>query len=104
MIDISDGLAKDLPALAPRGAAPEIHAARLPRRAGATVSEALCGGEDYELAVGVASGADRAALERAWRRAFPRTRFTCVGRFARAGAVSPDAIALGQFRGYEHLR
>jgi len=104
MIDVSDGLAKDLAALTPRGAAPAIYAAALPRRAGANLREALCDGEDYELAFSVAPGAGRTALERAWRRAFPRTRLTCAGRFVPAGAVPPDAIALGNFRGYEHLR
>jgi thiamine-monophosphate kinase len=104
MIDVSDGLAKDLAALTPRGASPAIYAAMLPRRAGATVREALCDGEDYELAFSVASGAAGAALEKAWRRAFPRTRLTCIGRFVRAGAVPPDAVPLGRFRGYEHLR
>jgi thiamine-monophosphate kinase len=103
MMDVSDGLAKDLGALAPRGAAPALFGAMLPRRAGASVREALCDGEDYELVFSVASGAGRLSLEKAWRRAFPRTRLTCIGRFARAGAVPPDAINLGDFRGYEHL-
>ena len=104
MIDVSDGLAKDLAALTPRGAAPAIHAARLPRRGGASVREALCDGEDYELAFTVAAGARRSALEAAWRRAFPRTRLSCIGRFTRVGAVPADALPLGGFRGYEHLR
>jgi thiamine-monophosphate kinase len=104
MIDVSDGLAKDLAALTPRGAAPAIYAEALPRRDGATLREALCDGEDYELAFSVAPGAGRALLEAAWGRAFPRTRLTCIGRFVRAGAVPPGAVALGKFRGYEHLR
>jgi thiamine-monophosphate kinase len=104
MIDVSDGLAKDLAALTPRGSAPAVFAGKLPRRAGATVREALCDGEDYELAFSVASGAGGAALEKAWHRAFPRTKLTCIGRFVRAGAVPPDAIPLGRYRGYEHLR
>jgi thiamine-monophosphate kinase len=104
MLDISDGLAKDVNALAGPGMSPALYAAMLPRRAGATVRGALCDGEDYELVLGVAAGSDRAALERAWRRAFPRTRLTCVGRFVRAGRVPPGAIALGQYRGYEHHR
>jgi thiamine-monophosphate kinase len=104
MLDVSDGLAKDLRSLAPKGTAAALYAALLPRRAGATVREALCGGEDYELAFSVASRAERAALERAWLRSFPRTRLTCIGRFAPAGAVPPGAIDLGEFRGYEHHR
>jgi thiamine-monophosphate kinase len=104
MMDVSDGLAKDLAALTPPGAAPALYAALLPRRAGATVGEALCGGEDYELVFSVASRAGGVSLEKAWRRAFPRTRLACIGRFVRSGSVPPDALPLGNFRGYEHLR
>jgi thiamine-monophosphate kinase len=104
MLDVSDGLAKDVRSLEPAGASAALYAGMLPRRAGSTVGEALCDGEDYELAFSVASRAGRAALERAWRRAFPKTRLTCVGRFVRSGSVPPGAIELGQYRGYEHHR
>jgi thiamine-monophosphate kinase len=104
MMDISDGLAKDLAAMTPRGAEGAVFGAMLPRRGGASVREALCDGEDYELVFSVAPGAGRLSLEKAWRRAFPRTRLTCIGRFARAGSVPPDALPLGQYRGYEHHR
>ena len=104
MMDVSDGLAKDLWSMTPRRAAPALFGAMLPRMRGASVREALCDGEDYELVFSVSSGARRAHLEKAWRRAFPRTRLTCIGRFARAGAMPPDAMNLGDFRGYEHLR
>lgn len=104
MLDVSDGLAKDLGSLAPAGAPATLFTARLPRRAGSTLREALCDGEDYELLFSVAAGARRDALEGAWRRAFPRTHLACIGRFARAGAVPPGAIGVGQFHGYEHHR
>jgi len=104
MMDVSDGLAKDLAALTPRGSEAAVYAAALPRRARATVREALCDGEDYELVFSVASRARRTALETAWRRAFPRTRLSCVGRFVRAGSVPPGALNLAEFAGYEHLR
>jgi thiamine-monophosphate kinase len=104
MMDVSDGLAKDIGALTPKGAHAALLGRCLPRRAGATVREALCDGEDYELAIGVSSRAERGLFERAFRRAFPRTRLTCIGRFVRKGAVPPDALALADFRGYEHLR
>jgi thiamine-monophosphate kinase len=104
MLDVSDGLAKDLASLAPPGAAPALTEAAIPRRSGATLREALCDGEDYELAFGVASRANRAALEKAWKRAFPRTRLSCIGRFVRAKEVPADAVPLRNFRGYEHLR
>jgi thiamine-monophosphate kinase len=104
MIDLSDGLAKDILALTPRGAAAALYAAALPRRPGAGIAASLGEGEDYELAFTVAARADRPAFERAWRRAFPRTRLTWIGRLARAGAVPPDALVLAEYRGYEHLR
>jgi thiamine-monophosphate kinase len=104
MMDVSDGLAKDLPALTPRGAEPAVFAAMLPRRGGASTQEALCDGEDYELVFTVRGRSPRAALERRWHRAFPRTRITCIGRFVEAGRLPPGAISLADHRGYEHLR
>jgi thiamine-monophosphate kinase len=104
MMDVSDGLAKDLGALTPRGCSPAIFGALLPRRAGADVREALCDGEDYELVFSVDSRARRAALEKSWRKEFPRTRLTCIGRFVRSREVPPDALRLREFHGYEHHR
>jgi thiamine-monophosphate kinase len=104
MLDLSDGLAKDVRSLEPPRASAALYAGMLPRRAGSTVREALCDGEDYELAFSVASRAGRTALEGAWRREFPRTRLSCVGRFVRAGSVPPGAIELGEYHGYEHHR
>ncbi|HZZ17852.1 MAG TPA: thiamine-phosphate kinase [Opitutaceae bacterium] len=104
MMDVSDGLAKDLATLTPRGLAPALFKALVPRRAGSSLREALCDGEDYELLFTAAPGLKRASLENAWKRAFPRTPLTCVGRMVRKGEVPPDAVPLGDYRGYEHLR
>lgn len=104
MMDLSDGLAKDLHALTPPRAQPAIQADALPRRTGCDVGHALAEGEDYELVFAVDGKADRAALERAWRRTFPRTRLTCIGRFVRAGAPAAGAVNLADYHGYEHLR
>jgi thiamine-monophosphate kinase len=103
MIDVSDGLAKDLRALAPRGTEPAVYAEMLPLRKGASVANALEDGEDYELAFSVRSHGRR-ALERAWQAAFPRTRLSCIGRFAGKGSVPPGAVPLSRHHGYEHLR
>ncbi len=104
MLDVSDGVAKDLAALTPRGCEAALFADRLPRRRAASVRQALSDGEDYELLFSVAAGARRAAFEQAWRRAFPRTRLSCIGRFCRAGTAPAGALQMGAFRGYEHLR
>ena len=52
----------------------------------------------------VAGRADRALLERAWRRAFPRLRLTGIGRFVAAGKTAAGSIDLQAFHGSEHLR
>lgn len=104
MMDVSDGLAKDLHALTPPKSFPALDPAALPRRAGADLRAALTEGEDYELVLVVARGADRTVLDAAWRRAFPRTPLTCIGRFAPNGESIPGTIRLADYHGYEHLR
>ncbi|MBC7368129.1 MAG: thiamine-monophosphate kinase [Undibacterium sp.] len=104
MMDVSDGLAKDLHALTPRGATPALDAATLPLRRDADLRAALTDGEDYELVFALSARADDTAFIRVWSRAFPRTRLTRIGHFARAGAMPPTALNLGTFSGYEHLR
>lgn len=104
MMDISDGLAKDLHALTPRGGAPALEPAALPRRTGADLRAALADGEDYELVFALASHADGASFERAWSHAFPRTRLTRVGRFVRRDQIPAGSVDLATYHGYEHLR
>ena len=103
MMDLSDGLAKDVRALCPPRAEPAIQAGALPRRPRATVSAALCEGEDYELLLAVGGRADRPGFEGAWRRKFPRLALTGIGRFVEAGRLPADAIDLPAYRGYAHL-
>ncbi|MGH7944082.1 MAG: thiamine-phosphate kinase [Opitutaceae bacterium] len=104
MMDVSDGLAKDVHALTPGGAAPAIEADRVPRRSGADLRAALTDGEDYELLFVVARRADRDTFARKWSRTFPRVRLSCLGEFVPSGQVPATSIALAQFHGYEHLR
>ncbi len=104
MMDVSDGLAKDLHALTPRGAVPGLDPTTLPCRPGSTVAAALSDGEDYELVFALGAGRDRRAFERAWRRVFPRTRLSCLGRFVRTNALPAGSLNLDDYRGYEHLR
>lgn len=104
MMDVSDGLAKDLHALTPSGSQPALDATAIPLRPGSDLRAALTDGEDYELVFAVAARADHAAFERAWRRAFPRTRLSRIGRFLRRNQLPADAVPLASYHGYEHLR
>lgn len=104
MMDVSDGLAKDLWALTPQGTEPALDAAAVPLSRGAGLAEALGEGEDYELVLAVAARSRRAAFEQAFKRAFPRTRLSCIGRFESPARVAPGSLRLRDYRGYEHLR
>ncbi len=104
MMDLSDGLAKDLHALTPPGAKPALSAARLPLRRGADVRAALTNGEDYELVFALARRADREKFARAWRKKFPAVRLSGVGEFVAREKFPAAAINLADYHGYEHLR
>ncbi len=116
MMDVSDGLAKDLRALTPAGGAPALEAAALPLRQGvkrgdgetvgpsrADLRGALTDGEDYELVFALAGQADREKFAAAWKRAFPRVRLSCIGRFVKAKELPSTAIRMADYQGYEHL-
>lgn len=114
LLDLSDGLAKDIHALTPPGAEPHLKAAAIPIAAAARrlaretgrkpLDHAVDDGEDYELLFVVSARADAAVFERAWRRRFP-TRLTCLGRFQRIGtAPDPADLDLASHHGFEHLR
>ncbi|MFA5263614.1 MAG: thiamine-phosphate kinase [Opitutaceae bacterium] len=104
MMDVSDGLAKDLHSLTPPRSLPALEADALPLRKGCTLRAGLCDGEDYELVFAVSSKADPAVFERAWRRAFPRTRLSRIGRFLKPVDFPASALHLEDYRGFEHLR
>jgi thiamine-monophosphate kinase len=114
MMDVSDGLAKDLHTLTPPGAKPAIEAAAMPVSAAARrlaartkkspLHHALGDGEDYELVFALAKTANQAVFENRWRLAFPRTRLTRIGRFVRSGKLPAGALRLERFAGYEHFR
>ena len=114
MMDVSDGLAKDLDALTPAGLAPALIAAAIPISAAARKSaaqtkqsplfHALSDGEDYELLLIVCYRADVSRLERAWKKRFPHLKLSHVGHFAKKEAMPAHAVRLVDYSGYEHLR
>ena len=84
MMDLSDGLAADLPRLldaSRRGV--RLHAASIPlspaaRKTPHPLHHALCDGEDFELLFTLPPR-QRARFESAWKRAFPKLPATLIG-------------------------
>ena len=99
MMDLSDGLAADLPRLAARsGTGFLVDPSLIPRRRGASVSQALSEGEDFELLFAVPpSRAPR--LEAAWKKRFPRARLTRIGNLTSPGT----AQGLESGNGFDHF-
>lgn len=112
MMDVSDGLAKDLDSLTTAGLAPALDAKAVPVSAAARrrtkntkatpLAHALGDGEDYELLIVVRAGA--AKFERDWRKRFPRLQLSRLGRFVRKNQLPAGALRLSDYHGYEHLR
>ena len=100
MMDLSDGLAADLPRLArASGTGFRLERDAVPRASGCSVEQALGDGEDYELLFALAA-AQAGRLEKRWRRQFPRVPLTAIGELAAVG----ECNGLGEARGYEHFR
>jgi thiamine-monophosphate kinase len=100
MMDLSDGLAADLPRLAATSRCGfSLDRAAVPRTAGCTIEQALTDGEDYELLFALAPR-DTARLEREWHRAFPKLRLTRIGALLPHSAFRiPHSAA----RGFDHF-
>lgn len=80
MMDLSDGLAKDLPRLAKAsGCGFLVDFDQLPRSNGCSVNEAMQDGEDYELLFTTAPHLAK-RLQKSWAQQFPETQLTCIGR------------------------
>jgi len=90
MMDLSDGLGSDLPRLArASGCGFEVDLASLPLRTGSGTSAALTDGEDYELLLAVPQRR-AATLLKTWKKAFPCTLLTRIGKLTRPGSSPPD--------------
>jgi thiamine-monophosphate kinase len=99
LMDLSDGLAADLPRLArASGAGFVLDGAAVPRRRGATLKQALGDGEDFELLFALAPS-EAAALEKAWLRRWPDLRLTCIGRLEQPSLH----VGLDRVRGFDHF-
>jgi thiamine-monophosphate kinase len=99
MMDLSDGLAADLPRLAKASKCGyTLEEKAIPRTRGCTLEQALCDGEDYELLFAL-SPRRSAALEAAWRKRFQRLPLTRIGQLT-LRQKQQQALAR---RGYDHF-
>ncbi|MDP6858444.1 MAG: hypothetical protein QF426_01365, partial [Verrucomicrobiales bacterium] len=62
---------------------------QIPRTRGASIEEALCDGEDYELLFAISSKECK-KLEVAWQKKFPRLTLTRIGKLSPKGNANPD--------------
>ena len=99
MMDLSDGLAADLPRMARAGGTGfVIDPARLPLSTGCTAAEAIGDGEDYELLFAI-SPRKAAPLEKAWHKRFPELPLTYIGTLADPGVRE----GIGTAAGFDHF-
>lgn len=85
MMDVSDGLAKDLPRLAgASGCGYVLERTALPLSPGSSVDDALGDGEDFELLMAMPPEQVDALLA-AWAGVFPALRLTVIGHLAEPG-------------------
>ncbi len=102
MMDLSDGLGADLPRLAQAsGVGFEIDEEALPRNRGSSIEQAINDGEDYELLFALSPN-DAAALEKKWRKKFPRLPLTRIGRLTRHSL--PHPVTRHSFHGFVHFQ
>lgn len=100
MMDLSDGLAADLPRLATAShCGYEILHDRLPLTPGATIDRALGDGEDFELLFALAPR-HAVKLERAWKKSFARVPLTRIGELNQQSAIGNQQSS----RGYDHFK
>jgi len=92
MMDLSDGIARDLPRLAARsGIGFHLEDSALPLTPGATVAEALGDGEDYELLFTLERDPDERELL-AWTVSFPGLALTRIGTMVPMAAGETLAV------------
>jgi len=113
MIDVSDGLAKELRLIMPKGCRAAVDPARVPvspaaRRLAArtgrpALEHALTDGEDFELLFAVAPGGRARLFEDRWSHHF-RTRLTRIGRVVDSSEPAAGEIEMSRLSGFEHFR
>jgi thiamine-monophosphate kinase len=111
MMDVSDGIAKDVQSLTPKGLVASVWPPVIPvsaaakaaaRRSGRPAwAHALTDGEDYELLVVLNRDVNEVEFVMRWFGQF-ETPLQPIGHFARK--VAPEHVNWDNLHGYEHLR
>jgi thiamine-monophosphate kinase len=97
MMDLSDGLASDLPRLALASRLGfEVDTGSLPLHRGCRPENGLSDGEDYELLFAVPVPVKK-RLEAEWQSKFPKLRLTAIGKLVEKGATHFFG------KGYDHF-
>ena len=119
MMDLSDGLGKDLKALLPANTSAHLILDQIPISDAASklaqtsglkeLEHVFCDGEDYELLFTVCADTVKLAFEENWKQHFPGTQLTCIGSIKPGSSEEPylDArtkTALPWTHGFEHLK
>lgn len=120
MIDLSDGLGKDLKELLPANTVAHLFPDQIPISEAAKecsltsglkeLEHAFCDGEDYELLFTLGDNTDKTAFEKNWQKKFPNTQLTCIGSIQNAGNNKGPYIdantgkPLPWSHGFEHLK
>lgn len=118
LMDVTDGLAKDLVELIPDECAAYLELGKIPlsdaahqcaKASGRSAMEhAFCDGEDYELLLAVKKDTQLVAFERQWRQKFPSTPLSQIGELRKSESKAPyidskTQEALPWIKGFEHL-
>ncbi len=99
MMDLSDGLASDLPRLARASEKSfQLDLSKIPTTPHCSLKEALADGEDYELLFTIPPMFVE-KLTQQWSHAFPKTRLTAIGRMD-----EPDKTNTPLPHGFDHLQ
>lgn len=99
MMDLSDGLGKDLPRLATAsGIGWRIDVSQVPRHRGCSVAEALGDGEDFELFFAHPQHRLSRLMDQ-WPRVFPRLPLSVIGEATAAGSCDPPLQG-----GFDHFQ
>ncbi len=98
MMDLSDGLAKDLPRIAvASGCGFVLDRGGLPFSEGSSVEQALTDGEDYELLFAIEEERVKPLLE-AWHGVFPELRLSVIGKLV------PEELGEQLEGGWDHFQ